>query len=136
MPASAAQAQERTIVVVGYVEHPSFGTILADTAGITLYTWEGDTQSAGTSSCYNACAVAWPPMLVDADTGTALMGNSAPSAFGALVRTDMTYQLTYEGWPLYSFVRDLVPGDVNGDDSMGFGSRWSVVPLHISAMGI
>jgi predicted lipoprotein with Yx(FWY)xxD motif len=129
-PVSSAVAQETTIVVVGYVQHPDLGTFLTDTAGITLYTWVGDTQSAGTSNCYEACAAAWPPMLVDAPIGTALMNNRAPSSFSAIIRTDMTYQLTYEGWPLYSFVRDMVPGDVNGEGSMGFGGRWSIVPLH------
>jgi predicted lipoprotein with Yx(FWY)xxD motif len=133
---SAAQAPDRTIVVVGYVEHQALGTILTDTAGITLYTWAGDTQSAGTSSCYEACAGAWPPMLVDGDIGAALMSNSMPSAFGAILRSDMTYQLAYEGWPLYSFVRDAAPGDVNGDGSTGFGGRWSVVPLSITDQGV
>jgi predicted lipoprotein with Yx(FWY)xxD motif len=136
VPVSRALAQAGTIIVAGYVAHPELGTLLTDTAGITLYTWEGDTQGTGTSNCYDACAAAWPPMLVDAPIAMALMNNESPTAIGVMARTDMTYQLTYEAWPLYSFVRDSAPGDVNGDGSTGFGGRWSIVPLYLTRLGI
>jgi predicted lipoprotein with Yx(FWY)xxD motif len=125
---SAGRAQEATIVVVGYSQHPTLGTILTDSAGITLYTWDGDTQSAGRSNCYDACAAAWPPMLVDEISAGLIMGTRA-TPIGAIIRTDTTHQLTYDGWPLYSFARDAAPGEANGEGSAGFGARWSVVPI-------
>ena len=125
---SAGLAQEGTIVFVGYAEHPTLGPILTDTAGITLYTWDGDVQSQEPAIATTLCAGAWPPMLVDEISARWIMGMQG-TPFRAIVRTDMTYQLTYEGWPLYSFVRDMVPGDVNGDGLLAFGGRWSIVRI-------
>ena len=30
----------------------------------------------------------------------------------------------YNGWPLYTFADDYVPGDVNGHDFEEFGGEW------------
>jgi len=48
---------------------------------------------------------------------------------GVVLRNDMTYQVTYNGWPLYYFVRDMQPGEVNGHGSRGFGALWTVVTV-------
>ena len=36
--------------------------ILTDSKGMTLYVWDKD--SAGTSTCYDKCAQAWPPATI------------------------------------------------------------------------
>ena len=38
--------------------HTSFGTVLSDASGRSLYLFESDT--ATTSTCYNACVGLWP----------------------------------------------------------------------------
>jgi len=63
---------------------------------MTLYTWEGDT--AQTSNCYDACAGAWPPLLVDETTAAGVM-SMMMGGFGAAQRRDGSHQLTYSGWP-------------------------------------
>jgi predicted lipoprotein with Yx(FWY)xxD motif len=73
-------------------------------------------------------------MLVDETPARWLMGMQG-TPFGAIVRTDMTYQLTYDGWPLYSFARDMVPGDVNGEGLSGFGGQWSIVHIDPATLG-
>src|SRR5689334_25108771 len=40
--------------------------ILTDAKGMTLYIWDKD--AVGQSNCYDKCAAAWPPVLVDAST--------------------------------------------------------------------
>ena len=37
------------------------GTILTDAHGMTLYTFDKDTD--GASTCYDACAKKWPPLV-------------------------------------------------------------------------
>ncbi len=137
-PVSAILAQDMmTMGPVGASEHPTLGYILTDARGVTVYFWQGDTAGAETSNCYDACAGAWPPFLVDElETMEMEMMGMMPMGFGAIVRNDMTYQLTYNGWPLYYFVRDTAPGDANGEGSMGFGARWSVVTLDPTMMGM
>ena len=48
------------------------GAVLTDAKGMTLYTFDADKD--GASTCYDACATNWPPLLAaegDAATGAA-----------------------------------------------------------------
>jgi predicted lipoprotein with Yx(FWY)xxD motif len=118
---------------VGLVQHATLGTIMTDSSGITLYIWEGDTP--GVSNCSDACAGAWPPAVVD-EAGMMMMMPGmgmdmamTSSGLGAIQRADGSWQLSWNGWPLYRFQRDVAPGEANGQGSMGFGARWSVVSI-------
>ena len=43
-----------------------------------------------------------------------LSGGLRRSKLGVALRFDGTQQVTYNGWPLYYWVQDKVPGDVKG----------------------
>jgi predicted lipoprotein with Yx(FWY)xxD motif len=101
----------------------SLGTVLTDGKGITIYLFEKDTGTA--SSCYGACAQAWPPVLT---TGTPAAGSGATaSLLGTAKRTDGTTQVTYAGHRLYYFTGDSKPGDVHGQGVNAFGASWDAV---------
>lgn len=98
------------------------GKVLVDSQGMTLYYFEKD--QGGKSACYGACAKAWPPY-----TGTPKAeGGAMASEAGTTKRSDGTVQVTYAGWPLYTFEGDSKPGEDNGTDSKAFGASW--YPLH------
>ena len=103
-----------------------FGEYIADGEGKSLYLFKADTQGKGgkeaTSACYDKCAGAWPPFITT-DKPTAGDGVNA-SLIGAIERRDGTMQVTYNGWPLYYFVKDQKPGDTAGQDIEGFGEEW------------
>ena len=40
--------------------------VLTDANGMTLYTFDKDTQGDGKSVCNDDCAVKWPPLMADA----------------------------------------------------------------------
>ena len=93
----------------------SLGEVLVDAAGMTLYMFDPDEQ--GESTCYDDCAVAWPPVLTE---GAPSAGEGADDALlGTVERTDGTQQVTYDGWPLYLFAQDAAEGDVNGQSLNG-----------------
>src|SRR5262245_41401490 len=71
------------------------GTILTDANGMTLYTYAPDT--AGMSTCYDKCAVAWPPAIVSSDP---VAPGGLAGSLGVTQRTDGSEQLTYNGMPL------------------------------------
>lgn len=94
---------------------------LTDGNGMSLYLFEPDEQ--GKSTCYDACAGAWPPVI-----GTAMADGMAKSSLlGTVKRKDGSMQVTYNGWPLYYFIRDKAPGDMNGQGKNGFGGEWYLV---------
>jgi|GEM_PF-353698 len=98
----------------------TFGSILVDDKGMTLYLFTNDTPN--TSTCYGKCATYWPDLLTN---GNAVGGAGLDSSkFGTTTRTDGTTQVTYNSWPLYYFAKDKQPGDVTGQ---GVTNNWFVV---------
>jgi predicted lipoprotein with Yx(FWY)xxD motif len=92
-----------------------YGVWLADQTGRTLYILTSDKGTA--SSCYAACATAWPPLLTTgavAASGAAVAGN-----LGTTTRTDGTTQVTYAGHPLYYFAQETSPDQVKGLGAQG-----------------
>ncbi len=84
--------------------------VLTDANGMTLYTFDNDKD--GMSSCYDQCAVNWPPLIAAADA-------KAEGGYGLTDRTDGTKQWTYDGMPLYLWIKDQKPGDMTGDGVKG-----------------
>src|SRR5690606_27237937 len=86
------------------------GAIVVDSAGFTLYVFLPDQQDV--STCYDACAENWPPVLVN-DAAT-LGDGISEELIGSVERNDGTEQVTYGGWPLYTFAADTKAGETNG----------------------
>ena len=101
----------------------SLGQILVDGGGKTLYLFEADKGTQ--STCFGACAQAWPPLIAVGTPKAA--GSASQSLMGTTLRSDGTRQITYAGHPLYSFVGDSKPGDTNGEGSSAFGAGWDVL---------
>ncbi|GAA3776919.1 hypothetical protein ACFS5L_34465 [Streptomyces phyllanthi] len=112
----AAQGADPVVKVAG----SDLGDILVDQDGRTLYAFTKD--KAGQSNCDADCIAVWPALTgstkVAAGPGTskALLA-SATNAGGAV-------QAVYGDWPLYYYVGDSSPGDVNGQ---GLDGEWFVV---------
>jgi len=123
-PGESSEAGEAATVAVGTAAN--VGKVLVDSNGMTLYYFEKDKKGSGVSKCSGACASAWPP-LTTGGAAKAMSGVQA-SMLGAIERNDGTTQVTYAGWPLYTFVEDKKPGEDNGTDSKAFGASW--YPLH------
>jgi predicted lipoprotein with Yx(FWY)xxD motif len=121
---ASAPTGEATTVAVGTAS--GVGQVLVDSKGMTLYYFEKDQKGSGESKCEGACAGAWPPLTTSA--AAEAMSGVQKSMLGTIERPDGTTQVTYAGWPLYTFVEDKKPGEDNGTDSKAFGASW--YPLH------
>ena len=117
---AAAAAQPASGVTVKVATSASLGPILVDDKGMTLYLFTKDQPN--TSTCYDKCATAWPPLVVT-DAPTAGDGADA-SKLGTTTRKDGAKQVTYNGWPLYYYQKDKNPGDTVGQD---VGQVWYVL---------
>jgi predicted lipoprotein with Yx(FWY)xxD motif len=100
-----------------------YGKVLFDGDRRALYTFARD--RAQTSTCYGACAAAWPPYTV----------SRAPKAgvgvrhglLGTIRRKDGSLQVTYAGHPLYYFTGDRQPGQITCQNVSSFGGLWLVI---------
>jgi predicted lipoprotein with Yx(FWY)xxD motif len=106
--------------VISAAEVGELGTILVDSTGRTLYDFHKDQGT--TSSCFEACAEAWPPLLTEGEPEAE--GGAVAAKLGTTERQDGTTQVTYAGHPLYTYVGDKGPGEANGNDIDQFGAEW------------
>ena len=119
-PSTTASGKAATVTVAA---NGTIGQILVDSGGRTLYLFEGD--SGTTSACTGACALTWPPLRA---TGKPVAGGGvAASELGTIARRDGKPQVTYNGHPLYLYMNDQSPGDVNGEGVNAFGAPWYAV---------
>jgi predicted lipoprotein with Yx(FWY)xxD motif len=116
--AARADAASATLTV----RNSDYGRILFDGSNRALYAFTRDPR--GKTTCYGACAVAWPPYIVSGKLSAG--AGTFRSLFGTVRRRDGRRQLTYAGRPLYYYVHDG-RGQVLCQNVSEFGGLWLVV---------
>ena len=107
------------------VSKSSLGSVLVNSSGRTLYLFKADVGMQ--SACTGACLTKWPPLLA---TGRSTAGAGlTASKLATITRSDGSRQITYNGHPLYLFVKDQMPGDVKGQGVIAFGAAWFALSL-------
>jgi predicted lipoprotein with Yx(FWY)xxD motif len=120
-PSKAATAPTNTATV--RVANSRLGRILVDSTGRTLYLFKADVGTK--SACFGACATAWPPLRTGGKP--AVRSGAKAALLGTTKRSDGARQVTYNGHPLYLFIKDHKPGDVTGQGVTAFGAVWFAV---------
>ena len=111
--------------VVGSVKSETLGEYLTDTKGKTLYVFADDKKLK--SACVDECLKKWPPFAYD--------GKDLPSFTDTLSKRMNIMKETDDRWatyaygekPLYYYIGDKKPGEVNGNGLNG--GKWSIVPV-------
>ncbi|HEX2257308.1 MAG TPA: hypothetical protein VHG92_11525 [Afifellaceae bacterium] len=126
LAARIEHGDQSRLTVAESAEH---GEYVADGEGWALYMFEADTRGEGEteaqSTCYESCAEAWPPLVVDEapEAGDQLQAD----LIGTIERRDGALQVTYGGWPLYYWAQDQEPGQTTGHDIEDHGAEWYLV---------
>ncbi len=115
-PADGSDGANDGAALISVAAVDEFGEVLVDADGLSLYGFTDDVD--GVPSCADACADAWPPVVVDS---SALPSGLDPAIFSVVERADGRFQLRSGVWPLYRFAGDAGPGDTNGQ---GSGDVW------------
>lgn len=119
-PSAALVVGTKTATVDGKSE-----TILADAKGLTLYYYTPD--KGGTVTCTDKCLAAWPALTLPSGASKPTGPSAAQAKLGTVSGPAGT-QVTYNGWPLYTYVQDKDSGDVYGQN---VGGKWFVVTLDV-----
>ena len=120
-PTTTGSSGSASVVLTGSTSH---GTVLTNSAGMTVYRYTPD--GTGTPMCTGSCATTWPPVTVPSGTTHVAGGTGVTAAnLGTVSRSDGTLQVTYKGMPLYHFTGDSKAGDANGQ---GIAGIWFVIP--------
>jgi predicted lipoprotein with Yx(FWY)xxD motif len=104
------------------VKSSRFGKVLFDGRGYVLYAF---TRDGRRSTCYGACAKAWPVYYAKAGLVAGLGVKRALLA--TTTRRDGRRQISYAGMPLYYWAGDTKPGRIGCQNATEFGGTWLVV---------
>src|SRR3954464_15063381 len=121
---AATTAAAATAAAPFVTSHGSkYGSLVFDGRGYVLYAF---TRDHGRSTCYGACAKAWPPYYAPKDKLRVGAGLKR-SLLGTVKRKNGRRQVTYAGRPLYYYVGDRRPGQILCQDVFEYGGRWLIL---------
>ena len=100
-----------------------YGDVLTNSAHYSLYVLS--TESKGKLHCTAKCVPYWRPLLVAKNAKI----TAGPGVKGKIshVSRGTKWQVTYNGWPVYTFVVDKGPGQTKGEKVVAFGGTWYLV---------
>jgi predicted lipoprotein with Yx(FWY)xxD motif len=122
---STAKPVGATGVVVSTKTLPGLGAVLVDSTGRTLYTFAPDKRTKVT--CVGACAAVWPPLKLPAGAKATAGSGVTSSMLGSDADPSGGKVVTYNGWPLYTYVADKSAGSVTGQALNSSGGFWYVI---------
>jgi predicted lipoprotein with Yx(FWY)xxD motif len=123
--ASASRAQQpNSGVDVGTVKISKLGSVLVRGTGHVLYVF----QPSGPRVACAACDKIWFPLIAPA-SGVAKAIDGAKQALIGSVKDPVIGKrvVTYDGWPLYTYVLDTGKNEATGQDIKMGGGYWRVL---------
>jgi predicted lipoprotein with Yx(FWY)xxD motif len=101
-----------------------YGPILASGDDLPLYIFDRDTQNGGQSACADeACTASWTPFT--STDGTVAAGPGVvQKLLGTITREDGSIQVTYNGWPLYTYNSDT---GLESPSGQGAEPGWTLI---------
>jgi predicted lipoprotein with Yx(FWY)xxD motif len=103
------------------VQHSNLGWVMAKADGYVVYTYAKDSKN-GAPTCTGSCASVWAPVTGMPKAGPA---DNFPGSFGVVTGTGGQKVITYNGYPLYTFV-GAKPLSTKGN---GLDGVWHVIML-------
>jgi len=104
---------------------PKLGPVLVNSKGMTLYMFVPDKRAKVT--CVRTCAAVWPPLKLVAGAKAAAAGQARASLLGSDPNPSGGRVVTYNKWPLYTYVADRTPGQAKGQALNLNGGLWYVL---------
>ena len=106
------------------VQHSNLGWVMATAKGMVVYTFGKDSKGAP-PTCTGSCAAVWAPVTGVPRAGPA---DTFPGTFGVVTGAGGKKVVTYNGYPLYTFV-GAPPLSTKGN---GLEGLWHVILLSAS----
>ena len=114
-----------TVVRISTRKLPKLGTVLVNSKGRTLYMFVPDKRKKVT--CVGSCAVAWPPVKLPKGAKAVAAGKAKAGLLGSYRDPAGGRVVTYNKWPLYTYVVDRKPGQATGQAVDLNGGLWYVL---------
>ena len=104
---------------------PKLGSVLVNSKGRTLYMFVRDKRKKVT--CVGSCAAAWPPVKLPKGSKAVALGKVKAALLGSDRNPAGGRVVTYNKWPLYTYIGDTAPGQAKGQALNLNGGLWYVL---------
>ena len=126
--AGSAGSSPSSAVTVSAKNVPGVGTVLVNGQGQTLYLLTSEKGGKITCTGSNGCTKIWPEISLPQGTTAGKAGSGVMSSLlGTVKDANGNLEVTYNGWPLYTYVADSGPGAAHGQGIATFGGTWYVL---------
>jgi predicted lipoprotein with Yx(FWY)xxD motif len=95
------------------------GTVIVNGAQHTLYLFGKD--STNKSHCTGLCAASWPPLMT---SGPPKASGKAKQSLLGRIKRGSSFQVTYNGHPVYTYAGDSKAGQTKGEGLEAYGGEW------------
>ena len=125
---AAAGTSPSAAVTISAKSVPGVGTVLVNGQGQTLYMLTSEKGGKITCTSSNGCTKIWPEIALPKGTTAAKAGSGVQSSMlGTVKDASGNLEVTYNGWPLYTFSGDSGSGAAHGEGLATFGGTWYVL---------
>lgn len=101
------------------------GVVLVNAKGRTLYVFMKDAHRRVT--CTGSCASFWPPLKWKSKSKPTAGGAAKASLLSSVKNPSGGRVVTYNKWPLYTFINDTAAGQAKGEAQNLNGGKWYVI---------
>lgn len=102
---TGSQADDLPQAVIKLGSVPGLGKVLINSDDQTIYRASADIRTSGQTACNGACARVYQPVLTGPKPAAG-PGGVEQFKLDTIKRRDGTSQVTYDGWPLYTYTRE------------------------------
>jgi predicted lipoprotein with Yx(FWY)xxD motif len=103
-----------------------YGVVLVNSRGLTLYMFVPDHQKKVTCTSA-ACVAIWPPLKIKKGQSPTASGAAKKTLLGVDKSPAGYSVVTYNHWPLYTYITDTKPGQTSGQGVNNSGGKWYVL---------
>jgi predicted lipoprotein with Yx(FWY)xxD motif len=123
--AAAPHIKQAAGVEIATAKLGTLGTVLVRPNGRPLYIFQPNSR---THVACGGCQKIWFPVLAPAHGAAKALGAAKQSLVGSVKDPVIGKRVvTYDGWPLYTYVLDKVPDIASGQDILMGGGYWRVL---------
>ena len=112
---------------------PHFAGALVNRSSHSLYVLSS--EKGGALKCTGSCLSTWVPLEVSTATKSVTLGAGVKGKIGFVARGTSKKQVTFNSYPLYSFVGDSGARGSKGEDVKALGGTWTLVHAAATTAG-
>ena len=112
---------------------PHYAGALANHSSRSLYVLSS--ERGGSVHCSGSCLSTWVPLEVATSTKTVSLGAGVKGKIGFIARGKSKKQVTFNSFPLYTFVGDSGARQSHGEGIKAFGGTWTLAHATATTAG-